>query len=83
MSRRSPVISVARLLQKLVCVAQHALPLTALQAVCLRTAKYVRPRLVADVAGHVLQIDGIGEGLTNRRQGRSGTKEGHGFLTAR
>src|SRR5450631_1291620 len=54
-------------LQKLVCMAQDHLPLTVLPAVCLRTAKCERPRLAADVPGHVLQVDGVAQVLTDHR----------------
>jgi hypothetical protein len=54
-------------LQKLVCMAQHDLPLTVLPAVYLPTAKCERPRLAADLSGHVLQVDGAAEVLTDYR----------------
>src|SRR5208283_2815820 len=54
-------------LQKLVCMAQDDLPLTVLPAVCLRTAKCERPRLAVDLPGHVLQVDGVAEVLTDHR----------------
>jgi hypothetical protein len=57
-------------LQQLVRVAQHDLPLAALAAVGLRTAKRVGPRLAVGVPDHVLEIDGVGEVVTDHRHDR-------------
>jgi len=52
---------------KLVSVAQHDLPLAVFTAVGLGTAKCPGPRAISDVAGHVLQVDGVGQVIPDDR----------------
>jgi hypothetical protein len=49
------------LARELVGVPQHDPPLPALLAVSLRAAQCPGPRAIADVPGHVLQVDGEGK----------------------
>jgi len=52
---------------KLVSVAQDDSPLAVFTAVSLGAAKRPRLRAITDMTGHVLQVNGVGEVITNER----------------
>jgi hypothetical protein len=52
---------------KLVSVAQYDLPFAVFTAVGLGAAQCPGLRLIAGVAGHVLQVDGVGEVIADDR----------------